>query len=137
LNEIGFKIKLDVNPPATLREMIAKSKLNFFRASWVADYPDAENYLSLFYSKNFCPKGPNYTHYKNAAYDAIFEKAQKEINDSLRYVYYRQMDQMIMEDAVVVPLYYDQVLRFYQNNISGLGSNPMNLLVLKRVKKTH
>jgi len=135
LNDIGFNIKIDVNPPATLREMIAKSKVSFFRGSWIADYPDAENYLSLFYSKNFCPKGPNYTHYKSKAYDDLFEKAQKEINDSLRYVYYHQMDQMIMDEAVVVPLYYDQVLRFYQNNITGLGSNPMNLLVLKRVKK--
>jgi len=35
----------------------------------------------------------------------------------------------------VVILYYDQVLRFYQNNIVGLGSNPMNLLTLKKVKK--
>jgi peptide/nickel transport system substrate-binding protein len=65
LGEIGLKIKIDVNPPATLREMIAKGKLQFFRASWIGDYPDMENYLSLFYSKNFCPQGPNsvsYTH---------------------------------------------------------------------------
>ena len=50
-------------------------------------------------------------------------------------VYYRKMDQLIMEEAPVVILYYDQVLRFVQKNIEGLGSDPMNLLTLKRVRK--
>ncbi|MFZ4741848.1 MAG: ABC transporter substrate-binding protein [Bacteroidales bacterium] len=135
LTEIGLKIKIDVNPPATLREMIAKSKIPFFRGSWIADYPDAENYLSLFYSPNFCPIGPNYTHFSNKNFDLIYNKAQNEVNDSIRYNYYNQMDQIIMNEAPVVVLYYDQVLRFVQNNIQGLGSNPMNLLTLKKVKK--
>ncbi len=137
LNEIGFKIKIDVNPPATLREVIAKSKVPFFRGSWIADYPDAENYLSLFYSRNFCPQGPNYTHYYNADFDALYLKARDEVNDSIRYRIYQQMDRILIEDAPVVVLYYDQVLRFMQNNIEGLGSNPLNLLSLKRVKKTN
>ena len=135
LAEIGLKIKIDVNPPATLREMIAKSKISFFRGSWIADYPDAENYLSLFYSANFCPVGPNYTHFINKTFDMLYQKAQNEVNDSIRYGYYNQMDQIIMNESPVVVLYYDQVLRFIQNNIQGLGSNPMNLLTLKKVKK--
>ena len=43
------------------------------------------------------------------------------------------MDQMIVDEAPVVPLYYDMVVRFSPLEIEGLGSNPMNLLVLKRV----
>ena len=135
LNEIGIQIKIDVNPPATLREMIANSKIKFFRGSWIADYPDAENYLSLFYSKNFSPKGPNYTHFKNEKYDLLYEKSQKEINDSVRFEYYKKMDRILIEESPVIVLYYDQVLRFCQKNISGLTSNPMNLLNLKKVKK--
>jgi len=135
LDEIGIKIKVDVNPPATLREMIAKSKMSFFRASWIADYPDMENYLALFYSKNFCPKGPNYTHFSNPEYDKLFEEARSTVNDSLRGVLYTKMDNIIMEEAPVLILYYDMVLRFTHKNISGLGSNPMNLLTLKRVRK--
>ncbi len=135
LAEIGIKLKIDVNPPATLREMIAKSKTPFFRGSWIADYPDAENYLSLFYSPNFCPAGPNYTHFKNKNFDLLYEKSQTETNDSIRFSYYKQMDRIIIEEAPVVVLYYDQVLRFTQKNIKNIGSNPMNLLTLKRVKK--
>ena len=40
-----------------------------------------------------------------------------------------------MAEAPVVVLYYDEVLRFVQNNVSGIGINPMNLLTLKRVRK--
>jgi peptide/nickel transport system substrate-binding protein len=47
------------------------------------------------------------------------------------------MDEMIMEKAAIVPLYYDQVLRFSHPNISGFNSNAMNLLDLKKVEKTN
>jgi peptide/nickel transport system substrate-binding protein len=135
LNQIGFDVSIDVNPPAVLREMKAQAKLNFFRASWIADYPDAENYLSMFYSKNFCPNGPNYTHFKNKEFDRLYEKSLAEIDPNKRNMLYRKMDQLIMEEAPVVILYYDQVLRFIQKNVKGLGSNAVNLLDLKRVKK--
>ena len=49
--KIGLDVQVDISPPSTLRQSIATGKVAFFRASWIADYPDAENYLSLFYSK--------------------------------------------------------------------------------------
>ena len=135
LQDIGLKVRVEVNPPSTHRQMVATSKLSFFRGSWIADYPDAENYLSLFYSKNFCPNGPNYTHFNNSTYDKLYEQALSETNDSLRAKLYQQMDKIIIDNAVVVPLYYDRVLRFTAKNISGFNSNAMNLLDLKRVRK--
>lgn len=133
--EFGFKIKIDINQAAIHRKMIAEQKLGFFRGSWIADYPDAENYLSLFYSPNFAPAGPNYTHFKNEKFDLLFKKATSEINDSLRYEYYREMDRIIIDEAPVVILFYDKVLRLYDKNITGLGTNAMNLLILKNVRK--
>lgn len=135
LSKIGIELKIEVNPPATQREMISQSKLPFFRGSWIADYPDAENYLSLFYSKNFCPNGPNYTHFSNPEFDRLYEQSQNQVNDTLRYEVYKKMDAILMEEAPVVVLYYDKVMRLIQNNIEGLGNNSMNLLTLKRVKK--
>jgi peptide/nickel transport system substrate-binding protein len=135
LSDIGIELELDVTPPATLRETVAQSKVAFFRGSWIADYPDAENYLSLFYSKNKSPYGPNYTHYNNKEFDMLYEKSRTETKDSLRYIIYRKMENIVMEDAPVVVLYYDKVLRFVRKNIEGLEPNPMNLLILKRVKK--
>ena len=132
---LDITIELSVSPPAAIKEMKAQAKLPFFRASWIADYPDAENYLSLFYSKNFCPAGPNYTHFSRTDYDLMYESSLTVIDDSVRYELYRAMDKMIMEEAPVVILFYDEVLRFAGKNITGLGSNPINFLDLSRVNK--
>lgn len=134
LTEIGVKTKVEILPATTHRELVARSKLNFFRKSWIADYPDAENYLALFYSKNFTPHGPNYTHFKNYDFDKLYEMAQSEINDSTRFYLYQEMDKIIIEEAPVVPLYYDQVVRLIQNDVKNLGINPVNLLTLKKVR---
>jgi peptide/nickel transport system substrate-binding protein len=127
---------VDVNPPSTLTQSISTGKVSFFKASWIADYPDAENYLSLFYSKNHSPNGPNYTHFTNAEFDRLYEQAFLETNNAKREALYKRMDELVMEEAPVIPLFYDKVSRFTRNNVSGLGINPLNLLVLKRVKKT-
>ena len=94
-----------------------------------------QNFLALLYSKNFSPNGPNYTHFNSKEYDLLYENAIKEINDSIRYTLYNKMDELIMKEAAIVPLYYAQVLRFSQPNILGFNSNAMNLLDLKRVRK--
>ena len=122
-------------PGSALKSAKANGKSVLFRASWVADYPDAQNYLSLFYSKNFAPNGPNYTHFKNDKFDNLYELAFVETNDSIRTELYKKMDQIIMTQAPVVVLFYDEVLRFVQKNVIGLGINPSNLLELKKVRK--
>ncbi|MFN3756633.1 MAG: ABC transporter substrate-binding protein [Flavobacterium sp.] len=133
--KIGIDVSIDLNPPATLRQAIATGKVSFFRASWIADYPDAENYLSLFYSKNFAPNGPNYTHFTNQVFDKLYESSLKETEIEKRERLYQQMDSIIISEAPIIPLFYDKAARFTQMNIEGLGINPLNLLSLKRVKK--
>lgn len=135
LQNIGLEVVIDVVPPSTLRQSKANGKLSVFRASWIADYPDAENYLSLFYSKNFAPNGPNYMHFSNSQFDSWYEESIQTTDNLNRYELYQKMDSLLMDKAPVVPLYYDQVVRFTQKNIRGLGINPINLLNLKRVKK--
>jgi peptide/nickel transport system substrate-binding protein len=135
LGKIGISVTVDVMPPSTLRQMKSSGELDVFRASWVADYPDAENYLSLFYSPNFTPNGPNYTHYKNETFDSLFVMAQTISNIEGRKLLYTQMDSIVINDAPVVPLFYDMAVRFVNKKVSGLGINPQNSLVLKRVKK--
>ncbi|PZD77903.1 ABC transporter substrate-binding protein [Mesonia sp. K7] len=135
LLKIGITVNVDVMPPSTLRQQRSAGKLQMFRASWIADYPDAENYLSLFYSKNFAPNGPNYTHFKSEKFDEFYEKATKTAGVNERLLLYQQMDSIITTQAAVVPLYYDKVVRFTQKNVQDLGINPINLLDLRYVKK--
>lgn len=136
LLKIGIVVKVDVMPASALKDAKANGKLDLFRASWVADYPDAENYLSLFYSKNFAPNGPNYTHFEDKLFDKLYETALGKSNLKERAELYAQMDSLIMQQAPVVVLFYDEVVRFTGKNVEGLGINPINLLDLKRVKKS-
>lgn len=132
---LGIDLRIEVTPPAAMKEMKAQAKLPFFRASWIADYPDAESYLSLFVTENFCPGGPNYTHYSDPEYDRLYRRAMAETVDSVRYSTYREMERRMMGQCPVIVLYYDEVLRFTRKNVEGLGINGMNLLSLKRVRK--
>ncbi|MFC7358547.1 ABC transporter substrate-binding protein [Jejudonia soesokkakensis] len=135
LEKLGLDVIIDVVPPSTLRQMKSSGELDIFRASWVADYPDAENYLSLFYSPNFTPNGPNYTHYKNEVFDSLYLKSQSISTIDDRKKLYTKMDSIVIADAPIVPLYYDMAIRFVNKKVTGLGINPQNFLVLKRVKK--
>lgn len=132
LEQVGLKVKLETVPPQFQRELMSKGQAAFFRGSWIADYPDAESYLSLFYSGN--PAPPNYTQFKNARYDSLYLAALNTNADDARIALYQEMDRLIIEEAPVVPLYYDEVMRFVRKGVTGLAPNAMNLLDLKRVQ---
>jgi oligopeptide transport system substrate-binding protein len=131
LEDIGLHIQVEVVQKSLLLEETAQSEALFFRGSWLADYPDAENYLSVFYSPN--PAPPNYTRYKDPGYDRLYEQALKENDDSVRYDLYRQMDQRVTDAAPVVPLWYDEVVHLIQPRVHGLEPNALNLLELRWV----
>lgn len=131
LEEVGLKVQVEAVQKSFLLEQTAKSSAAFFRGSWIADYPDAENYLSCFYSKN--PSPPNYTRYSNPQFDVLYERSLIETDYAVRLNLYRQMDQMIVRDAPVVPLWYDEVIHLVQPGVGGFQPNGLNLLELRRV----
>ncbi|MGZ4038795.1 MAG: ABC transporter substrate-binding protein, partial [Bacteroidia bacterium] len=134
-SEFNIKLKISIDKPSVLRQAVSACEYNMFKKSWVADYADEENFMSMFYSKNFAPAGFNFFHYRNPEFDVLFEKALVEKDLAQKTVLYQQMDQMIVDDAPIIPLYYDQVIRLVSHNIQGMTSNPMNLLNLKTVTK--
>jgi len=46
-----------------------------------------------------------------------------------------RLDQLLVEEAPFVVLYYDEALRFVQPNVKGMHINPVNMLDLRRVYK--
>ncbi len=135
LEKSGLKVNVDVMQEAALRSARSNGKIDIFRSSWVADYLDAENYLSIFYSKNFAPNGSNYFHFKNKTFDSLYNKAFTIANIEKRKHLYTAMDSIAMENAIMIPLFYDEVVRFTRKNVKGLGINPINLINLKYVTK--
>ena len=112
---------------------IASGKAKIWRSGWIADYPDAENFLGVFYGKN--PSPPNYTRYNNLKYNQLYEQAIAEKSDSIRYQLYRKMDQLILIDAPVVPLWYDMAIHLVHTNIANFYPNSLNLLELRKLIK--
>jgi peptide/nickel transport system substrate-binding protein len=135
LNEIGIPAEVELMDAGALTTEVAEGRIMAFRKSWIGDYPDPENFMSLFYSKHWSPAGVNYTHFTSTEYDRLYEKCLTEQSDSVRADLFLRMEQILIEEAPIVPLYYDQVVRLVAKNVSGLSTDPMNLINLERVKK--
>ncbi|GAB3872230.1 ABC transporter substrate-binding protein [Hymenobacter segetis] len=133
--DVGVQVQIDINQSAAQQDLVDNGRVAFFAKSWLGDYPDAENYLALFYSPNFSPAGPDKTHFKNAAYDKLYDEARRTQEVAKRTKLYQAMDRIVVEESPVISLYYDEVVRLTQNNVRGLTPNPMNQLLLERVRK--
>lgn len=131
LEDIGLTVKVEMMEAGLQRELMVKNELDFFRGSWIADFPDGENYLALFYGGNGAP--PNYTFFKNEAYDKLYNQAVQTADPTVYIPMYQEMERIMLEEAPVVPLYYDEAARFVQKTVTGLPNNAMNLLDLKTV----
>ena len=135
LREVGLNVQVDAVSKSVHRKDMATFQTNFFLKNWTADFPDATNLYQLFYSKNFAPEnGPNYTHFANADYDKLFEQLLTEKNDTLKWDLYNQLEAVLIDESPVIPLFYDETVRFFSKRVSGMKANSMNQLDLSEVK---
>jgi peptide/nickel transport system substrate-binding protein len=135
LSTVGFKIKIEQTEAGSMRDMAARGLLPFWRASWIADYPDGENYLSLGYEPFTAPSGPNTTRMKDLVFNQLYERALLTKDEKDRNRLYQQADSVLMERSWIIPLYYDRVIRLVRPEVLNLPADPMNQLVLKYVQK--
>ena len=90
--------------------------------AWTADYPDGENFLQLFYSKNRSP-GPNGTNYKNKDYDRLYEKAMSMPSGKEKTKLYRKMAQIVAEDAPLIPMVHRTSFSPYHGWLKNFREN--------------
>jgi len=128
---LGIEVELrQVEFAQHLREIDA-GRVPFFRLGWVADYPEPENFLNLFYGK-FVPDREgdispiNSTRYRNPAFDAVFEQALVTTDRQRRMELYRQAEQIAMDDAPMIILFYDEDYRLLQPYVAGYRNNAMD-----------
>ena len=136
LNLVGIRMTVNVLEVGNLNELVAQSKLLFFKKSWLADYPDEENFMALFYGANFCPMGPNYTHYQSDQFDELYEASIVAVGKEARIQLYQKMDSLVAIEQAIVPLFYGQAIKFLKTNIEGMPSSPVNMLDLRKVRKS-
>ena len=132
---LGLKVQIDVSPPSVHRENVATSKSMMFKKSWLADYADSENFFGLFLEKNFSPGGPNYTHFRNKAFEELYQRSMSVSEEDARWELYSKMDSIVHAEMPVIPLFHDQVTHFVRNSIDGWIVSPVNRLELRYVKK--
>ncbi len=131
--EMGIDVQIELMETATLREKMRSGTLSMFRGSWIADYPEEESFLTVFYGEN--PAPPNYTRFNNEQFNRLYNQAIGQSNMIFRQTLYKEMNQILIDEAPVIFLMYDQFALFVQNNIEGIKPNPLNLLRLENVNK--
>ncbi|MFC1497575.1 ABC transporter substrate-binding protein [Verrucomicrobiota bacterium] len=98
MREIGVILEPVYNNWPTFLRKMERRQCQLYRLGWIADYPDAENFLQLFYGDNESP-GPNHSNYKNSEFDRIYEKIRVMSNSPERTELYKQMADIIIEDC--------------------------------------
>lgn len=98
MSQLGIKLNIRTNTWPQFQERIKKGQVQIYGIAWGADYPDAQNFLQLFYGKNLSP-GPNGSNYQNPAFDKIYETSLKTPPGAARTKLYHQMRDMVVEDT--------------------------------------
>lgn len=121
---LGVDIAMESMSMAELYPQVEAHELDFWRFGWIADYPDPATFLHLFHSTNF-GEGGNYFSYANDEFDQVYESALKEIDPVKRNELYAKADQIIIDDAVVMPLMFSVGIRLINPQIKDFPINEM------------
>ncbi len=135
LAEFGIRVELrQVNFPQHLA-MVRQGQCMLWRTNWIADYPDPENFLALFYSPYRAPWGPNTTRFHSPVLDSLYERALTERVTERRFELYRSMEHSVIGEAPWVFLYYPRLVRLLQPTVTGMWLDGSDRLVLETVRK--
>ena len=114
---------------------IHSGKAKIWRAGWVADYPDPENFLAMFYSGNIMKESSmmNNFRFKNAEYDALFKEALLESDSDKRIDLLVKCDQMVVDQAAIMPLRTEDHIVLVNSRVRDFKANSMESLNLTEV----
>ena len=129
-DNLGIEVNIDQMPFAQHLEKLETGKSLFYRSQWIADYPDPEAFLVLYYGKMVPEKledrsSYNTFRYKSPKFDSLFTLAMKEVDEKKRFELYSMCDQIALDDAVMIPLFYDESYRLLQTNVRNFDCNAM------------
>jgi len=135
---LGINIKIEQMQFAQQLENLETGKALMWRAGWVADYPDPENFLNLLYGGHVPAELStkayiNAMRYQSAKFDSLFNIALREVDDAKRYDFFRQADQVAIDDAVILPIFYDENTRLLQIYVKNFPSNAMEYRDMSQV----
>lgn len=124
---LGLHLKMKVCTITERNEAIASGKAKIWRGAWIADYPDPENFLSIFYGGNLNGKVSliNNFKFKSADYDKLYEAALKEINPTKRNQLLVQCDQLVIDKSPVMPILTGDFILMVNARVRDFKTNSM------------
>lgn len=129
-NNININVDLDIVPFAQKGEDAKYARADLMRSAWVADYPSPENFLYLLYGKNVPktldePSWPNSSRYVNHTFDSLYELgvSARTLDDS--YKYFKEAEQIMLNDAPIMVLWYDENYQITSSKVKNIYINPM------------
>lgn len=128
---ITAEIRYETNWP-TFSRQLAEGRYPMFVYAWYADVPDPDNFLfKLFHSRS--PR--NVTGYSNPAVDRLLLQAREQSRLDLRSELYRQAEQIIVDEAPVVPVWHYVYERLFQGYVKNVEANGLGdaYLPLRRI----
>lgn len=127
---LGVELKIKLCTIEEREKAIASGKAKIWRSGWIADYPDAENFLSLFYSGNIRENSAevNAFKYRSVNYDNMFSKAVKELDLTKRNELFAKCDQIIVDEAPVMPMLTDDFMIMINARVREFKTNSMEHL---------
>ncbi|MBN2188530.1 MAG: hypothetical protein JW699_03670 [Chitinispirillaceae bacterium] len=116
--KMGLKVKTVFNDWPTLQRKVNNKQIQMYSMGWIADYPDAENFLQLFYSGNI-DKGTNNTNYRNPVFDSLYLLVRTMRDSPERTRLYARMARLLGEECPLVLINEPENFILY----SGWGYN--------------
>ena len=105
--KIGIRLESTFMTWDAYLKAINEGRFQIFRMGWVGDYPDAQNFLQLFYSKNVSP-GPNHAYYVNPEYDRMYDAALAAVTEEERNRFWAKCQEILREDCPWVFTHYNK-----------------------------
>lgn len=135
---LGVNVQIQQVEFAQHYENLESGKARFWRAGWVADYPDPENFLNLLYGPHVpaelsANSYVNSVRYQNAEFDAKLEEALRTTDEAQRMQLYKEADQIQLNDAAILPLYYNVYHRLLQPYVRNFPQNAMEYRLFHEV----
>ncbi len=93
------------------------------RAGWLADYPDAQNFLALGRSDN---AALNYSHWANKDYDALLSQAEGARDPSRRAELLTRAEAILLAESPLAPLMFPQSKNLVSRRVGGWKPNPLD-----------
>lgn len=139
MKKIGIKINPILNNRPKFFQKLNEGKMQLFRLSWVGDYPDAENFLQLFYSPNAGKS--NRVFYQDKLFDKLFEEALAMPDSEERTKKYSELARYISEQCPWIfesaPLSYQLIHGWVENFIPhNFANGRWKYLSVNEKKKT-